>query len=81
VSRVEINAGGRHVVVDHQGELAHLAKTATELWESTAGAEPDSPAAVGFVTSQRFEPPPVSMGSYAGRPRPTVTGEVSDASA
>lgn len=77
MSRVEIDAGGRKVVVDHDGELAHLAKTASELWEATAGVDPQPRGAVGFVTAQRFEPPPVSQGAYSGRQRPRVTGDVS----
>lgn len=78
MSRVEIDAGGRKVVIDHDGELAHLATTASELWESTAGVDPQPRGAVGFATGMRSEPPPVALGgSYRGRGRPRVTGEVS----
>lgn len=79
MSRIEINAGGRHVIVDHDGELAHLAKTAAELWDSTDGVPDDKPGAIGFTTGQRYEPPPVALGGYVGRTRPRVTGEVHDA--
>jgi hypothetical protein len=79
VSRVEINAGGRHIIVDHDGELEPLARTVRELWDHTAGAEPDKPSgAVGFVTGTRYEPPPVAHGGYVGKVRPRVTGEVVD---
>lgn len=79
MSRIEINAGGRHVIVDHDGELAHLATTATELWDHTDGAEPPrTGAGVGFTTAMRNEPAPVAHGGYAGKARPRVTGEVSD---
>lgn len=77
MSRIEIDAGGRKVVVDHDGELAHLATTARELWDHTDGVEAEQPrGAVGFTTSQRYEPPPVALGGYHGRGRPRVTGEV-----
>jgi len=34
MSRVEISVDGRHVVVDGEGDLDDLAKTAMNLWEA-----------------------------------------------
>jgi hypothetical protein len=74
MSRIEINAGGRHIIVDHDTELAHLERTARDLWDHTTGAEPDKPGAVGFTTGTRYEPDPVTHG-YSGRNRPRITGQ------
>lgn len=78
MSRVEIDAGGRKVVIDHDGELAHLAETASKLWTETAGVEPARlGGGMGFATAQRTEAPPVANGPYRGTGRPRITGEVS----
>ena len=35
LSRVEINAGGRHIIVDHDGtDLAYVVEKAEKLWEA-----------------------------------------------
>lgn len=68
MSRIEISAGGRHIIVDHDGELAHVADTATRLWESTHGT--DSPGGgMGFTSTQRYERPasPSTMRRGPGR--------------
>lgn len=71
MSRVEINAGGRQIVVDHDGELAHLADTARQLWDHTHGADDRHGPAIGFQTSQRYTPPVGDNnggGAYRHRP-------------
>jgi hypothetical protein len=35
VSRVEINADGRQVIVDHVGDLPYLIEKAMEAWRAT----------------------------------------------
>ena len=35
MSRVEINAGDRHIIVDHDGELHQLTSEAFDLWTKT----------------------------------------------
>jgi hypothetical protein len=47
VSRIEINADGRHVIVEHDAELEHVATKALALWEQTR--DPRRPAQSGFV--------------------------------
>ncbi|MBM0274123.1 hypothetical protein [Micromonospora tarensis] len=47
MSRIEINAGGRHIIVDHDGELEPLRAAALSLFEATTGPEPTAPA-TGF---------------------------------
>jgi hypothetical protein len=48
VTRVEVNANGRHVIVDQDGRDAEmLAKQAFELWRDTDKA---SPVPTGFIT-------------------------------
>jgi hypothetical protein len=73
MSRVEINAGDRHVVVDHEGELAHLADTAQRLWRETEQPLRPGPA-VGFSAQLRYVPDvtPVGNGQY-GYPSGPVT--------
>lgn len=48
MSRVEINANGRHIIVEHDTELAYLAKTADELWRGTASPSEKLGSPVGF---------------------------------
>lgn len=78
MSKVEIDAGGRRVTVEHEGELAHLAETAQRLWQDTHAPERLS-AGFGLHGHTRWEPAPVAGGAYSGRPRPRVTGEAVDA--
>lgn len=59
MSRVEINAGGRQIVVDHETELEHITKAAQQLWEATGSAEGRPGPAVGFAFGQRHERPPL----------------------
>lgn len=39
MSRVEINADGRHVVVDHVGDLPYLMEKALDTWKATEKAK------------------------------------------
>lgn len=48
MSRVEINADGRHVIVDHVGDLPYLIDKAMEAWK---GTDPKRPPA-GFTTPE-----------------------------
>lgn len=49
MSRIEINAGGRHIIVDHTGDLPYLAEHALDLWTKAASDPPPPGPAVGFV--------------------------------
>ena len=40
MSRVEINADGRQVVVDHVGDLPYLIKEAMDAWRATETPKP-----------------------------------------
>jgi hypothetical protein len=75
VSRVEIDAGGRRVSIEHDGELEPLRRTALDLWKDTEGPERVGPA-FGFQASARWTPPaqPSSMRAAPG-PYP-VQGEL-----
>jgi hypothetical protein len=56
MSRVEINADGRQVIVDHVGDLPYLIEKAMEAWKATE-APPKPPR--GFVapsTTDRTDP-------------------------
>lgn len=49
MSRVEINSGGRHVIVDHDGtDLSHVVEKAEALWKSVEAPEPRPGPAYGF---------------------------------
>jgi hypothetical protein len=49
VSRVEINAGGRQVIVDHDGtDLAYVVEKAQRLWQDTEVEAPKPGPAYGF---------------------------------
>jgi hypothetical protein len=52
VSRVEINADGRQVIVDHVGDLPYLIEKAMEAWRATEAA-PKPPR--GFVAPTNAE--------------------------
>lgn len=54
MSRIEINAGGRQVIIDHEGELEPIARTAFDLWTKAEGPEPRvGPASAGFQMERR----------------------------
>lgn len=53
MSRIEINAAGRHIIIDHNAELEPLQRTALALWEATAGPLPSPGPAVGFQAERR----------------------------
>lgn len=78
MSRVEIEAGGRRVVVDHDAELEHLVRHARELWDHTATV-PDEPGpAYGFSSDRRWSAetrPTNGGGGYTHRPFTPVTAE------
>lgn len=69
MSRIEIKAGNRHVVVEHGGELEHLRNTATALWDLT-----DVPAqterGMGFQANDRRGTAPVAPSSMWRPPHP-----------
>jgi hypothetical protein len=49
VSRVEINAGGRQVIVDHDGtDLAYIVEKAQKLWQDTEAVPLPPGPAYGF---------------------------------
>lgn len=78
MSHIEINAGGRHIVVDHDGELAHLADTARRLWDHTDGAGDRQGPAFGFQADRRYTLPAGDNnggGSYRHRPFAPVNAE------
>jgi hypothetical protein len=58
VARVEINAGGRHIIVDQPGAvLADVATAARELWQGVESPQPSPGPAMGFTTETRWHPP------------------------
>ncbi|WP_030488184.1 hypothetical protein [Micromonospora chokoriensis] len=70
MSRIEINAGGRHIIVDHTGELEPLRVAALSLFEATANVPGDEPGpAFGFQADRRWTPEvlPTSPGRYGSR--------------
>lgn len=49
MSRVEINAGGRHIIVDHDGtDLSHVVEKAQALWTAVEVPERKPGPAYGF---------------------------------
>lgn len=77
MSRIEINAGGRHIIVDHDGELEPLKQTALAVW-AAAEQVPDRPGpAFGFQADRRWTPEvlPTSPGRYGSRTFEPVTAE------
>lgn len=78
MSRIEIDAGGRHIIVDHDGELEPLRLAALALWNDTAGPEPSPGPAVGFQADRRWTAPVEPLGHSAydrGRPCAPVDAE------
>lgn len=73
MSRIEINAGGRQVIVDHTGELEPLQRTALALWEATAGPEPSQGPAVGFTAERRWSGEAHPVGNGTRYPSAPVT--------
>lgn len=71
MSRIEIEAGGRRIVVEHGGELEPMKQAALELWAAAEKA-PDRPGpAVGFQAERRWSPGVAPAGNSAydrGRP-------------
>lgn len=67
MSRVEINAGGRHVIVDHDGELEPIRAAALGLWQATDGPQPPPGPAVGFSAERRWtgDAHPTGNGNYS----------------
>ncbi len=77
MSRIEVNAGGRHIIVDHAGELEPLRAAALALWQATE-APPQSPGpAIGFVSQARHTPDvrPTSPDGYGRPPFAPVTAQ------
>jgi len=74
MSRVEINAGGRHIIVDHDGELEPIRQAAISLWEASESAAPSPGPAVGFQAERRWSADmrAASNGAY-GSPAGPVT--------
>ncbi|MGW5556881.1 hypothetical protein ACWER9_06615 [Micromonospora sp. NPDC003944] len=75
MSRIEIEAGGRRIVVEHGGELEPMKQAALELW-AAAEQVPDRPGpAVGFQADRRWTPEvlPTSPGRYGAPPMAPVT--------
>lgn len=55
MSRIEINAGSRHIVVEHDGgDLAYVIDKAEALWKATEAAEPPPGPAYGFQADRRW---------------------------
>jgi hypothetical protein len=53
MSRIEINAGGRHVIVDHDGELEPIRAAALSLWQASESRLASPGPAVGFTAERR----------------------------
>lgn len=75
MTRVEINAGGRVIVVDHTGELEPIRAAALALWHATDTGQPPAGPAVGFMADRRGtdEVRPTAHSSYGRRPMAPVT--------
>lgn len=79
MSRIEINAGGRHVIVDHDGELEPLRAAALALWRDTESAQPSPGPAVGFVQERRWsaQVAPLGNGAYNnGQPPAPINADI-----
>lgn len=72
MSRIEINAGGRHVIVEHDGELSlePLRLAALGLWNDTAGPERPPGPATGFQLTERRWTPPAQPSGMRAAPGP-----------
>lgn len=83
MSRIEINAGGRHIIIEHQGgELEPMRHTALSLWEATDSPRPSPGPAVGFHTDRRATTatPPAGRSAYdRGRPPATTDAQADHA--
>lgn len=57
MSRIEINAGGRHIIVDHDGgDLAYVIEKTQKLWETTETAAQPSPGpGFGFQAERKAQ--------------------------
>lgn len=77
MSRIEVNAGGRHVIVDHDGELEPIRAAALALWQATDAPPPPPGPAVGFVAQTRHTPDvrPTAHGPYGRQPMAPVTAQ------
>lgn len=74
MSRVEINAGGRHIIIDHDaGDLSFVVDKAEALWKTTATPEEPPGPAYGFQADRRWTPDtePTGNGRYS-----TPTGPI-----
>ena len=71
MSHIEINADGRHIIVDHDGELEPLRRTALELWRDTETSRSVGPA-TGFQLIEQSTPTvdPIGNGAYGLPPAP-----------
>ena len=72
MSRIEINAGGRHIIVDHDGgDLAYVVEKAEKLWQAVESPEKPPGPAYGFQAERRYTDavPPLGRSAYdRGRP-------------
>lgn len=75
MSRIEINAGGRQIIIDHNGELEPLRAAALALWRDTDSPEPSPGPAVGFSAQARHtaDVRPSGHGPYGRPPMAPVT--------
>lgn len=56
MSRVEINAGGRHIIVDHDStDLSYIVEKAESLWKASDPRE--GALAVGFHAASNGDAP------------------------
>ena len=80
MSRVEIEAGGRRVVIEHDTELAHITAAARDLWDHTVGVPEQPGAAYRFNHVQRpsREVGATNGGRYTNRPFAPVTAREED---
>lgn len=73
MSRIEINGGGRHVIVDHDGgDLSYVIEKAEKLWRDTESPDKPSGPAFGFQAERRWsgDVHPVGNGVYGSPPGP-----------
>lgn len=82
MSRVEIEAGGRRIIVDADTDLHHVALEAQRLWDHTEGATTRNGPAVGFTAAPpRWTPdiPTTASGRrYSPGPFSPITAEQTD---
>ena len=72
MSRIEINADGRHIIVDHDGELEPLRRSALELWQAAEAKKSPGPATGFQLIELRHTPSvdPIGNGAYGLPPAP-----------